>query len=318
MKGIVKTFMLLAGMTALFGGVGFMLGGAAGLGIALGIAAITNFVAYWHSDKIVLRMYNAKQVDAQTAPEFYNMVQDLAQKAQLPMPKVYLIEQSQPNAFATGRNPQKGAVAATTGLLQTLNRDEVAAVMAHELAHIKNRDTLIMTVTATMAGALSSIGNFAMWFGGNRESPMGAMGVLLMAIVAPIAAVVVQMAISRTREYEADRVGAEIHGKPEALASALNKISGAAKQIDNHAAEANPATAHMFIINPLHAHKIDGLFSTHPKAENRIARLMEMAQQNAADAASPIAQRAPEQSPVVRPKNAQKSLPIQRRSGPWG
>ena len=273
-----RTFMLMAAMTALFVGVGFLLGGEVGMLAALGIAVAMNLFAYWNSDKLVLRMYGAKEVGPQQAPEFYDMVRDLAQRASLPMPKVYIIEQDQPNAFATGRNPDNAAVAATSGLLRRLNREEIAGVMAHELAHVKNRDTLIMTITATIAGAISMLANFALFFGNNRNNPLGLVGVILVMILAPLAAALVQMAISRSREYEADRVGAEICGQPLWLASALEKIQNAAQRIDNNPAEANPATAHMFIINPLHAHKVDSLFSTHPNTQNRVARLQKMAQ----------------------------------------
>ena len=273
-----RTFMLMAAMTALFVGVGFLLGGEVGMLAALGIAVAMNLFAYWNSDKLVLRMYGAKEVGPQQAPEFYDMVRDLAQRASLPMPKVYIIEQDQPNAFATGRNPDNAAVAATSGLLRRLNREEIAGVMAHELAHVKNRDTLIMTITATIAGAISMLANFALFFGNNRNNPLGLVGVILVMILAPLAAALVQMAISRSREYEADRVGAEICGQPLWLASALEKIQNAAQRIDNNPAEANPATAHMFIINPLHAHKVDSLFSTHPNTQNRVARLQQMAQ----------------------------------------
>lgn len=277
----VRTAILLAGMTALFMGVGFMIGGEAGMLIALAIAAGMNFFAYWSSDKVVLRMYGARQVSRADAPAFYGIVEQLARKAELPMPKVYIMQNDQPNAFATGRNPENAAVAATTGLLRNLTHEEIAGVMAHELAHVKNRDTLIMTITATIAGAISMLANFAMFAsffgGGNRNNPLGIVGVLLVAIMAPMAAMLVQMAISRTREYAADRMGAEISGHPLWLASALEKLQHGAQAIDNETAEKNPATAHMFIINPLHAHSIDSLFSTHPSTENRIRRLRELA-----------------------------------------
>ena len=274
-----RTALLLAGMTALFLVVGYLLGGEAGMVIAFGVAVAMNLFAYWNSDKMVLRMYGARQVDARTAPEFHAIIERLAARAGLPMPKVYLIDSDQPNAFATGRNPENAAVAATTGLLRMLSADEVAGVMAHELAHVKNRDTLTMTVTATIAGAIGMLANFAMFFGGSRDNnnPLGFVGVLLVAILAPLAAMVVQFAISRTREYAADEGGAAISGNPHALASALAKIERGARAIDNNRAEANPATAHMFIINPLHAHAVDGLFSTHPKTANRIRRLQEIA-----------------------------------------
>ena len=272
-----KTAILLAAMTALFLGVGFMLGGEAGMVIALGIAVAMNAFAYWNADKVVLRMYGAREIGPQDSPNFYGMIQKLAQKAGMPMPKVYLIDNDQPNAFATGRNPENAAVAATSGLLRRLNGQEVAGVMAHELAHVQNRDTLTMTITATLAGAISMLANFALFFGGNRNNPLGLIGTLAMMFLAPMAAGLVQMAISRSREYEADRVGAEICGNPLWLASALEKIDRSAQSIDNMAAERNPATAHMFIINPLHAHKVDNLFSTHPSTANRVARLREMA-----------------------------------------
>ena len=273
----MRTAMLLAAMTAIFLAVGYMLGGEAGMLLALLVAIGMNGFAYWSSDKMVLRMYKAKPVDKNSAPQFYAIMEQLAENAGLPMPKVYIIENPQPNAFATGRNPENAAVAATTGLLQRLTSDELAGVMAHELAHVKNRDTLIMTITATVAGAISMIANFGLFFGGNRNNPLGIIGVLAVAILAPFAAMLVQMAISRSREYAADRMGAEICGHPLWLASALEKIERAAKGIDNDVAEANPATAHMFIINPLHARRVDSLFSTHPNTANRIAKLREMA-----------------------------------------
>ncbi|BBF94734.1 zinc metalloprotease HtpX [Blastochloris tepida] len=274
----LKTAILLAGMTALFMAVGAMIGGQQGMLIALVVAAATNLFAYWNSDRMVLSMYNAQEVDETTAPDFVRMIAELSQRAGLPMPRVYIIDNPQPNAFATGRNPQNAAVAATTGLINSLSPEEVAGVMAHELAHIKNRDTLTMTITATLAGAVSMLANFGLFFGGNRDnnSPFGVIGVILMAILAPMAAMIVQMAISRSREYEADRLGAEIVGRPLWLASALNRISGAAHQIENYEAERNPATAHMFIINPLSGARMDNLFSTHPATENRIAALQDL------------------------------------------
>jgi len=276
----LRTAMLLAGLTALFLVVGFMLGGEVGMLIALVVALGTNLFAYWRSDKVVLSMYRAREVDRRGAPQLYGTVEQLAGNAGLPMPRVYLIDSEQPNAFATGRNPEHAAVAATSGLLKRLSHEEVAGVMAHELAHVKNRDTLIMTVTATIAGALSMLANFGLFFGGlggNRNNPLGIVGVILVAILAPMAAMLVQMAISRAREYEADRIGAEICGRPLWLAAALEKIAGAAARIDNREAERNPATAHLFIINPLHAHKVDSLFSTHPRTAERVARLRLMA-----------------------------------------
>lgn len=272
-----RTTLLLAAMTSLFLGVGFMLGGSGGMMIALLLALAMNGFAYWNSDKMVLGMYGAREVDEASAPEYVRMVRLLAENAGLPMPKVYVIDNAQPNAFATGRNPEHASVAATTGLLQMLSPQELAGVMAHELAHIRNRDTLIMTITATIAGAISMLANFAMFSGDNRNNPLGIAGVLLLMVVGPMAAALVQMAISRGREYEADRNGAEISGRPLWLASALEKMTIAASQIDNAPAERNPATAHMFIINPLHSGQMDSLFSTHPSTANRIARLQEIA-----------------------------------------
>ena len=274
-----RTAVLLAGLTALFMGVGYLIGGAGGATIALLVAAAMNLFAYWNSDRMVLSMYGAQEVDERTAPDYYRMVRDLAGRAGLPMPRVFLMDNPQPNAFATGRNPQNAAVAVTTGLMHTLSREEVAGVIAHELAHIKNHDTLIMTITATIAGAISMLGQFGMFFGGNRDhnSGPGMIGTIAMMILAPLGAMVVQMAISRTREYAADRLGAQICGQPMWLASALAKIDNAAHQVPNMDAEKAPATAHMFIINPLSGQRWDNLFSTHPATENRIAELQRMA-----------------------------------------
>ncbi len=275
----LRTFTLLAVMTGLFVGVGYLVGGQAGATIALVVAAAMNVFSYWNSDSIVMRAYRAKPaVEFRNDPRvraYLEDTQDLARRAGLPEPKIAIIEMDQPNAFATGRNPQNAAVVATTGLLSTLTRDEVAGVMAHELAHIKNRDTLTMTVTATIAGAIGLIANFALFFGGNRERG-GMLAALAVAILAPIAAGLVQMAISRAREYEADRIGAEILGDPRPLASALAKIAGGARRIRSRQAEDNPAMAHLFIINPLHGERADNLFSTHPATQNRIDRLMAM------------------------------------------
>jgi heat shock protein HtpX len=278
-KNYLRTAILLAGLTALFMAVGFLIGGKGGMMIALLIAAGMNLFSYWNSDRMVLSMYGAQEVDARVAPELYGMVQELSQRAGLPMPKVYLMDQPQPNAFATGRNPQHAAVAVTTGLLNSLTREEVAGVIAHELAHIKNHDTLTMTITATIAGAISMIAQFGMFSGGNRDNNngMGIIGTIAMVILAPLAAMLVQMAISRTREYAADREGAAIVGHPLWLAAALAKISSAAHHVENEDAERNPATAHMFIVNPLSGHRMDNLFSTHPATENRIAALEDLA-----------------------------------------
>ena len=271
---IIKTGALLAFMTALFMGLGLMIGGQAGMMIALVIAIGMNFFSYWNSHKMVLRMHNAVQIDEISSPEFYELNKRLAEAANLPMPNVYIINSPQPNAFATGRNPENAAVAASTGLLDALTMEEVAAVMAHEMAHIQNRDTLIMTVTATFAGAISMIANFAMFFGGGRDrGGIGIIGTLVAMFVAPFAAGLIQMAISRTREYAADKRGAEICGNPMWLASALEKIAMGTATIPNEVAERNPSTAHMFIINPLGKYKRDNLFSTHPDTQNRINAL---------------------------------------------
>jgi heat shock protein HtpX len=309
---MMRTAMLLAAMTALFMGVGWLIGGSGGMTIAFLIAAGMNLFSYWNADKMVLRMHRAVEVDEKTAPEYFGIVRDLAKRAGLPMPKVYLIDNPQPNAFATGRNPQNAAVAATTGLLERLNYEEVAGVMAHELAHVQNRDTLTMTVTATLAGAISMLGNFAFFFGGNRDNnnPLGLIGVLAAVIVAPIAAMIVQMAVSRTREYAADRRGAEISGQPLSLASALSKIASASGRIRNDTAEHNPATAHLFIMNPLHGERMDNLFSTHPAPENRIAALQAMAQEFATPRPAEPATRGPAAAPPA--KTSPDTL------GPWG
>jgi heat shock protein HtpX len=269
---MLKTTMLLAGLTALFMALGYVLGGSGGAMIALLVAFAMNIFTFWNADKIVLKMHDAREVDIDSAPEFYTMVRNLAQRAQLPMPKVYIIDSPHPNAFATGRNPENAAVAATTGLMNMLDRDEVEGVMAHELAHVKNRDTLIMTMVATIAGAISMLANFGLFFrpGDDRS---GGWAALLAVFVAPFAAMIVQMAISRTREYNADRGGSEISGKPMALASALAKISGAAQAIRNPVSEANPSAAQLYIV-PTH---VSEMFSTHPATENRIAALQEMA-----------------------------------------
>jgi heat shock protein HtpX len=276
----LRTGMLLAGMTALFMAVGYLIAGPDGMLIALVIAVAMNVFSYWKSDSLVLSMHGAQEVDDQTAPEFVGLVRELSNRAGLPMPRVYLMDNPQPNAFATGRNPEHAAVAATTGLLQMLDTREVAAVIAHELGHVKNRDTLTMTVTATIAGAISMLAQFGMMFGGGRrdgDNRGGGFGALLAVLLAPIAAMLVQMAISRTREYAADRRSAETSGDPLALISALGKIDAAARQIENVPAEQHPATAPLFIINPLSGARMDNLFSTHPSTENRIAALEEIA-----------------------------------------
>ena len=314
----LRTGMLLAALTAIFVGVGFLIGGSGGAVIAFFVAAGMNFFSYWNADRLVLSMNRAREVDEQSAPEFYSLVRDLAGRAKLPMPRVYIADNPQPNAFATGRNPDHAAGCATTGLLQMLSRDELAGAMAHELGHVRNRDTLTMTITATLAGAVSMLANFAFFFGGlggNRNNnPLGFVGVLVAALVAPLAAMIVQMAISRTREYSADRAGAEISGAPQALASALAKISSAAERIPNLAAERNPAAAHLFIVNPLSGQRMDNLFSTHPATENRIAALMQMARASGSEPAGLSA--APSS---VRPSIAVPRVGTTgRKKGPWG
>ena len=283
MFNIVKTAVLMAAITALFVVIGSMLGGKQGMILALLFALGMNFFSYWFSDKMVLRMYNAQEVDANSAPQFYSMVQELAQRAGLPMPRVYLIQEDAPNAFATGRSPEHAAVAATTGILRVLSARELRGVMAHELAHVKHRDILISTISATMAGAISALANFAMFFGGRDEEgrPVNPIAGIAVALLAPLAASLIQMAISRAREFEADRGGAEISGEPEALASALRKIESYARGVPFQAAEAHPATAQMMILNPLRGGGIGKLFSTHPSTDERVDRLMRMAQGDA-------------------------------------
>src|SRR5215212_1809634 len=310
-----RTAILLAGLTALFMGAGYLIGGSGGAMIALVMAAGMNLFAYWNSDRMVLSMYGAQEVDARTAPDLYVLVQQLAGRAGLPMPRVYIIDNPQPNAFATGRDPQHAAVAVNTGLLNALSREEAAGVIAHELAHIKNRDTLTMTITATIAGAISMLAQFGMFFGGNRDNSSGGsciIGTLAMVILAPIAAMLVQMAISRTREYEADRMGAEIVGEPRYLASALAKLDRAAHAIPNEQAEHNPATAHMFIVNPLSGSRMDNLFSTHPAMENRIAALEQLAAQMSRG------YRPAPSVPTRGPRHAPSGPWGGQRHGPWG
>jgi heat shock protein HtpX len=278
MFNLLKTAVLMAAITALFMAIGALLGGRAGMMLALAIAVAMNFFSYWFSDKLVLRMYRAQEVDESSAPQFYRMVRELAQRAQLPMPRVYLINEDAPNAFATGRNPDNAAVAATTGILRVLSDRELRGVMAHELAHVKHRDILISTISATMAGAISMLANFAMIFGGRdgEGRPTNPIVSILVMLLAPIAASLIQMAISRAREFEADRGGAEISGDPQALASALQKIQRYAQGIPLEAAERHPETAQMMIMNPLSGGGLKGLFSTHPSTEERVARLLAM------------------------------------------
>lgn len=311
-----RTAILLAAITALFMGIGFLIGGQSGMVIALVVAAAMNLFAYWNSDKMVLSMYGAREVDERSAPELVSLVRQLASVAGIPMPRVYVMENPQPNAFATGRNPEHAAVAVTTGLLNTVNREELSGVLAHELGHIKNRDTLLMTITATIAGAISMLANFGFYFGGrsNNNGNIGFIGSLLLLILGPLAAGLVQMAISRTREYEADREGAEISKRPLALASALQKIAGRAEQIPNMPAERNPASAHLFIINPLSGARMDNLFSTHPNVENRMERLREIAREMG-ESAAPIGAAVPAGGDFSGPWS---SSPSAARRGPWG
>jgi len=277
----LRTGLLMAALTGLFLVVGFLIGGGPGMVIAFLFAAGTNLFAYWNSDKMLLSMYGARQVDEASAPDIVHLVRQLSQNAGLPMPKVYVVENEQPNAFATGRDPEHAAVCVTSGLLQRVSHEELAGVLAHELGHVKHRDTLTMTITATIAGAVSMLANFAFFLGGDRRNnPIGLVGMLLVMLLAPIAAVLVQMAVSRSREFEADKAGAEISGRPLWLASALEHIDSAARRIDNVEAEQNPATAHMFIVNPLHG-GLSGLFASHPSTEERIARLRALAGQPA-------------------------------------
>ncbi len=315
----VKTAMLLALLTAIFVALGAAVGGQTGMVIAFVIALAMNAFSYWNSDKLVLRMYGAKEVNASSAPELYGVVRELAQYAGLPMPRVYIMQNPQPNAFATGRNPEHAAVCASTGLLQALSRDELAGVLGHELTHVKNRDTLIMTVAATIGGAISMLAQymqFGLLFGGNRDrGALGAIGALLAVIVAPLAAMLVQMSISRSREYAADRGGAKICGHPLWLASALAKIQGYARQIPNEEAESIPATAHMFIINPLSGRGLDNMFSTHPSTENRIAALEQMARESG-QTEGPRETRAPlDAGPWA---NSESPSEPRRARGPWG
>jgi heat shock protein HtpX len=280
-----RTALLLAMLTAIFVAMGAAVGGQGGLLIAFAVALVMNVVSLWKSDTVVLRMFKAREVNDQTAPDLVSMVRELARRAELPMPRVYIMDSPQPNAFATGRSPSHAAVCASTSLLEQLTPEEVAGVMAHELAHIKNRDTLTMSVAATIGGAVSMFAQYlqlGMLFGGGRNGDRGGVGMigtLLAVIVAPLAAMLVQMAISRSREYQADRMGAMIAGNPFLLASALKKINAMARRVENRQAEAIPAAAHMFIINPLNGHGFDNFFSTHPNVDNRVRELEAMARE---------------------------------------
>jgi heat shock protein HtpX len=316
--GYARTALLLAAMTGLFLACGWLIGGQTGMVFAFGLALVMNVGSYWFSDKLVLRMYGAQPVEN---TDLNAIVEELAARGGMPVPKVYLIDSDQPNAFATGRNPQNAAVAATSGLMRRLSRDEVRAVLAHELGHVRNRDSLTMTITAVLAGAIGMLAQsifFLGAFGGrdDRNAPLGGIGALLVMILAPIAAMLVQMAISRSREYEADRAGAELSGDPRALASALHKISHGAAEIPNPRAEQNPASAHLFIINPLHGSGADHLFSTHPSTENRIARLLEM-EGGAGEsfASAPQPQPSARRGRSILPETGTASPP---QRGPWG
>jgi heat shock protein HtpX len=286
---MMRTALLLAAMTALFLAVGYLIAGEGGALIAFVIALAMNGWAYWNSDKMVLRMHHAQPVTRASAPDLVGLVEELARRAELPMPAVYVLETDQPNAFATGRNPENSAVAVTRGLIQSCDAEELAGVIAHELGHIKNRDTLIMTITATLAGAIGFLSQFAFFLGGGRDNrnPLGAVGMLLVMILAPLAAMLVQMAISRTREYSADRAGAMICGQPLWLARALQRIEQLARGVVNEPAERNPASAHLFIVNPLRLGGIDSLFRTHPPTADRVRRLRELAGAAATPAGGP-------------------------------
>jgi heat shock protein HtpX len=304
-----KTTMLLAAMTALFLSIGWLIGGAAGALIALVIALGTNAYAFWNSDRLALAAHDAREVNAETAPDLHRMVGGLARNAGLPMPRLYVIDQDQPNAFATGRSPERAAVAVTTGIIRQLSDEELAGVVAHELAHIKNRDTLTMTVAATVAGAISMLAQFGMFFGGGRDRGwMGIIGTLLAAILAPIAAMLIQAMISRTREYSADRMGGEICGNPLSLASALTRISGGSSRLEMLTAESHPASAHLFIVNPLSGRPMDGLFATHPATENRVAALKQQAVEMG---------RTANLDGMSEPEQRRWSAPETRRRGSW-
>lgn len=326
MLNAVRTTFLLAALTALFMGIGFVVAGQIGMFLALGFSIATNVVAYWNSGKLVLRLQHAEPLSPERAPELYQRVNVLAERAGLPMPKLYLLRAEQPNAFATGRNPEHAAIAVSEGLLQHLHPREVDAVIAHELAHVRSRDTLTMTMTATLAGAISMLAQFGLFFGGRgSNNPLGPIGSLLTIIVAPLAAIMVQMAVSRTREYEADRDGAEISGDPLALASALEKIAKLSKRFENKWARRTPGMAHLYFANPLAGRGADNLFSTHPNVDNRIALLRQMAQEQGR--ARPIAQkpsrrgRAKSNWRVPRAGHSRLDRDRERQrppKGPWG
>ncbi|HXP77833.1 MAG TPA: zinc metalloprotease HtpX [Stellaceae bacterium] len=327
MTGHFRTLVLISALMGLFMAVGYLIGGEGGMLIAFLLAAGTNLFAYWNGDKLVLSMYGAREVDASTAPELVGLVRELAGRAGLPMPRVYIVESEQPNAFATGRNPEHAAVAATTGILRILTRDELAGVLGHELTHVRNRDSMTMTIAATIAGAVGMLAHFAFFFGAGRGgdergSPLGAVGAIAMMILAPLAATLVQLAISRGREFEADRGGAEISGNPMGLASALAKLEAGAQALPNLQAEQHPATAHLFIVNPLSGGGMQSLFSTHPSTERRIERLREIAgamgQGSGWTSATATGRTAPQQHGSHSSGTVPSSGSAPRRAGPWG
>lgn len=316
-SNFARTGILLIALTAIFVVTGGLIGGQSGMVIAFIAALVMNALSFWNSDKVVLRMFRAQEVDARTAPELHQMVAALAERADLPMPRVYIMESDQPNAFATGRNPANSAVCASTGLLNSLSREEVAGVMAHELAHIKNRDTLTMTVAATIGGAITMLVTWMQYgmlfgMGRDRDGRAGMLGILAAIILAPLAATIVQMAISRSREYQADRMGALICGDPHWLSSALARIHNAAARIPNPLAERAPAAAHVFIINPLSGRGMDNLFSTHPNVENRIAELDRLAAELAAEGGAAPA------GPWSGSARPGRNGSAARSHGPWG
>jgi heat shock protein HtpX len=291
MSNGLKTTLLLGLMTVLIVGIGNLLGGRQGMILAFVLAVGMNFFSYWYSDKIVLRMYHAREATPEEYPELYQSVRELAQKAQLPMPRVFVMPEKAPNAFATGRNPEHAVVAVTEGLLELMGREELKGVLAHELAHVRNRDILIGSIAATMAGAVMILANMARWgalFGGgsrdNERGGLGGVGLIVMSIVAPLAAMLVQMAISRSREYQADATGALFAGRTDGLASALGKLGAYSRRLPMNA---SPSTAHMFIVNPLSAGSLMHLFSTHPPLEERIARLRGQAVSSPGDPQGP-------------------------------
>ena len=324
MTGHFRTLVLISALMGLFMAVGYLIGGEGGMLIAFLIAAGTNLFAYWNGDRLVLSMYGAREVDASTAPELVGIVRELAGRAGLPMPRVYIVESEQPNAFATGRSPEHAAVAATTGILRILTRDELTGVLGHELTHVRNRDSMTMTIAATIAGAVGMLAHFAFFFGGGmrsndeRGSPMGTVGAIAMMILAPLAATLVQLAISRGREFEADRGGAEISGNPLGLASALAKLEAGAQALPNIQAEQHPATAHLFIVNPLSGGGMQSLFSTHPSTEARIARLQAIAAEMGRGSSTRSAWSAPPARPAPHSSGTVPSAgSTPHRSGPW-